>query len=151
MDTEHLKKLLDSCFLAKRIVETLPKLPEHMKPRHIHVLSVVHELQGSECPESGCRVSDVSTRLEITMPSVTKLVGELQQLGMLEKTGDVADGRVIRLRLTQEGTDCVERYVLRLHRAWAEEMKDITNEQAEDVIRILSQLRETTGSKKTWI
>ena len=75
MDTTSLKQLLDACFTAKHIVETLPQLPKGMKPRHIHVLDSVSRV----CTEQGeCRVSDVSTRLNITMPSITKLVQELE-------------------------------------------------------------------------
>ena len=44
MDTEHLKKLLDTCFLAKKVIETLPELPKGMKPRHIHVLEAIYEI-----------------------------------------------------------------------------------------------------------
>ena len=65
MNVNNLKQLLDSCFLAKRIVETLPKLPHGMKPRHIHVLDAIDMIQATQ---KVCRVSDVSTVLDITMP-----------------------------------------------------------------------------------
>ncbi len=70
MKVASLKGLLDACFLAKRIVDTLPELPQHMKPRHIHVLNVVRETQQQR---GVCRVSDVSDSLSITMPSVTRI------------------------------------------------------------------------------
>ncbi len=44
MDTTSLKQLLDTCFTAKYIVETLPQLPKGMKPRHIHVLDSVSQV-----------------------------------------------------------------------------------------------------------
>ena len=82
MNRESLKHLLDACFTAKRIVETLPELPSGMKPRHIHVLDAVWEIQN----EQGiCRVSDVNTRLGITMPSVTKLVQEPMLLSLISR------------------------------------------------------------------
>ena len=100
MTTTALKQLLDSCFTAKRVIETLPELPPGMKPRHIHVLEAVHALQ----EENGsCRVSDVSARLNVTLPSVTKLVQELENRNLLEKRADSQDGRVILLRLTPDG------------------------------------------------
>ena len=68
MTTTALKQLLDSCFTAKRVIETLPELPPGMKPRHIHVLEAVHALQEQN---GACRVSDVSARLNVTLPSVT--------------------------------------------------------------------------------
>lgn len=143
MDRTHLKKLLDACYVAKRITETLPMLPPHMKPRHIHVLDAVYELQEPDGQEGGCRVSDVSGRLGITTPSVTKLVGELEQLGLLEKYSDAADGRVTLLRLTEEGNACVRKHVLEFHRKWSERLEHISNEQVDEVDRIVRELRAT--------
>lgn len=85
MTTIALKQLLDSCFTAKRVIETLPELPPGMKPRHIHVLEAVHALQEQN---GACRVSDVSARLNVTLPSVTKLVQELENRNLLEKRAD---------------------------------------------------------------
>lgn len=59
-DIKKPKALLDACFTAKRITESMADLPEGMKPRHIHVIDAIHEL-GADV-----RVSDVSHRLNIT-------------------------------------------------------------------------------------
>lgn len=140
MRTEKLKRLLDACYVAKRVVETLPELPKGMKPRHIHVLDAVYETQRSQ---GMCRVSDVSARLNITTPSVTKLIQELEQRGLLEKDVDAEDRRVVLLGLTEAGMACVKRYVVDLHRKWANEMEDITDEQVEEAIYLITRLRDT--------
>lgn len=137
MNVSSLKGLLDACFLAKRIVETLPELPQHMKPRHIHVLNVVYETQNRR---GLCRVSDVSDSLSITMPSVTRLVQELTQLGMLTKQPDREDGRITLLTLTEKGTECVLRHVVRFQSTWAEALDGITDEQAADAIHVIEEL-----------
>lgn len=41
MTSKDLELLLDACFIAKKITETLPALPKGIKPRHIHVLTAV--------------------------------------------------------------------------------------------------------------
>ena len=103
MKTTDLEKLLDSCFTAKRIIETLPELPKGMKPRHVHVLHAIYELQDLT---EGCRVSDVSKKLNITMPSITKLVQELDEKKLLKKFIRPGDKRVTLLKLTEEGKLC---------------------------------------------
>lgn len=130
--------LLDSCFEAKRITETLPKLPSGMKPRHNYVLHAVYELQKET---QGCRVSDVSKKLGITMPSITKLVNELSDRQMIVKYPDKTDGRVILLKLTNAGYKYVKKYVLDFHRAWAENMQDISREQIEQTVAVISKFR----------
>lgn len=140
MKPKTLKKLLDTCFTAKRIIETLPKLPNGMKPRHIHVLDAIEEI----CNQHGmCRVSDVNTKLNITMPSVTKLINELENYGLVEKIADSTDKRVTLLSLTDAGHACVQRHVHEFHSDWATALYDISDEQAEEAINIIEKLRYT--------
>ena len=144
MDTTSLKQLLDACFTAKHIVETLPQLPKGMKPRHIHVLDSVSRV----CTEQGeCRVSDVSTRLNITMPSITKLVQELENLGLLEKYADREDKRVLLLALTKEGKAHVKKHVEDFQRTWTERLGHVSDKQARDAIWVIEQLSDTMPGK----
>lgn len=145
MTTQNLKKLLDVCYVAKRVVETLPELPEGMKPRHIHVLDAVYELQRDK---GICRVSDVSARLNITTPSVTKLIQELEQRKLLEKDMDAGDKRVVLLKLTDDGMACVKRYVVDFHREWAEAMDSFPDDQVEETICMIERLYETMPGRQ---
>lgn len=140
MNTTSLKHLLDACFLAKRIVETLPELPKNMKPRHIHVLDAIGEISAQQ---GMCRVSDVSGRLGITTPSVTKLIQELERMELLVKYPDEQDKRISLLSLTDAGRECVRHHVVEFHSEWAKELGDITDEQAEEAIAVLEQLWHT--------
>lgn len=140
MDAKTLKHLLDACFTAKHLIETLPELPDGMKPRHIHVLdriNIVWKEKGE------CRVSDVSEGLNITMPSITKLIQELTAMKLVEKYSDPTDKRVALLKLTDQGIVCVNKYVYSFHSRWAENLAAISNEDAEKTIRILEQLEQT--------
>ena len=137
MNRKSLKHLIDACFTAKRIVETLPELPTGMKPRHIHVLDAVWEIQNEQ---GVCRVSDVNSRLGITMPSVTKLVQELEQLKLLQKQPDPADKRATLLTLTEEGIACVKRQVLDFHTVWADALADVSDEQAQEATNVIEKL-----------
>ena len=140
MNTTELKQLLDACFTAKRIVETLPELPDHMKPRHIHVLDAIYETKQKQ---EICQVSDVCHRLNITMPSITKLIQELETRGLVEKYHHPQDKRVTLLNLTEEGLTCVRRHVLDFHSRWAEKLQDIDRRQVEETIAVIEKLRHT--------
>lgn len=144
MDAIYLKKLLDVCFTAKHVIETLPQLPAGMKPRHIHVLDRI----SCVCQELGeCRVSDVSEGLGITMPSVTKLVQELEVRQMVEKYPSGEDKRVTLLKLTAGGADCVKKYVHDFHTEWAENLRSVPNEQVRETIRLIRLLDETMPAR----
>ena len=90
-----------------------------------------------------CRVSDVSARLNVTLPSVTKLVQELENRNLLEKRADSQDGRVILLRLTPDGHTCFCRYVQDMHANWSAALSDISDKQAAEAVHILNRLLET--------
>ena len=80
MTQEKLKQFLDACYDAKRLVEHLPDLPDGMKPRQVHVLDAVNEIQKKQ---GFCRVSDISSYMNTTLPSITKLVQELDERYLL--------------------------------------------------------------------
>ncbi|MEG1410710.1 MAG: hypothetical protein RSD36_12805 [Terrisporobacter sp.] len=37
--------MIDACFIAKRITEVMPELPNGLKPRNIHVIDCIAELK----------------------------------------------------------------------------------------------------------
>ena len=41
MNIDKFKELIDSCFIAKKITETMEELPKGFKPRHIHVIDSI--------------------------------------------------------------------------------------------------------------
>ena len=48
MDSEKIKRMLDACYMAKRIRELLPKLPDGVSPAYIQYLDVIHTLQKTQ-------------------------------------------------------------------------------------------------------
>ena len=140
MTQEKLKQFLDACFDAKRLVETLPDLPDGMKPRQVHVLDAIHQIQ----QEQGfCRVSDVSSRMNTTMPSITKLIQELEERGLLEKRPDEKDKRVTNIELTEAGLEFVDLRVTHFHRDWAERLPDVDDAAVDDFVHALARMQET--------
>lgn len=51
----------------------------------------------------GLKASEISTIMRITSPSVTQTVNVLVARGLLERNADPLDGRVVRIKLTDEG------------------------------------------------
>ena len=51
----------------------------------------------------GIKASEISSIMRITSPSVTQTVNVLEARGLLERSTDPLDGRVVRIKLTAEG------------------------------------------------
>ena len=45
MTIEQIKKIMDACYLAKRVREMLPKLPQGVAPSYIQYLDVIQKLE----------------------------------------------------------------------------------------------------------
>ena len=80
----------------------MPALPKGMKPRYVHVIDAVWHINEPNGQDTGtARVGDVSAFLGVTTPSITKLVGEMADLGLVVKHADAADRRAVTLTLTE--------------------------------------------------
>lgn len=117
--------ILETLWLAKKAIECLPQLPKGMKPSHIRALDVIyqkHKQNGS------VRVTDVSVAMQITKPSITKLINELVTIGTVKKTIAVEDKRIVLVELSPFGKECVQKYVLNYHAKLAEKFSQIEQE-----------------------
>jgi DNA-binding MarR family transcriptional regulator len=50
-----------------------------------------------------CRLTALAAYEGVTQPAMTQLVDRLQGMSLLERTQDPADGRVVQVRITDEG------------------------------------------------
>lgn len=134
MDTELMKKFVDSFHEAKRLADMLPELPDGLTPRHIRVLDNIYkpEQQGRTV-----RISDISDAMRSTRPSITKLVNELQKKGYVEKTPDTGDKRVILVNMTPSGREVHEFYCLRYHEWLSQLLEPIPAEDIKAAIRAI--------------
>ncbi|CBL10744.1 MarR family transcriptional regulator [Roseburia intestinalis] len=79
MTAEKIKRMLDACYLAKRIRELLPELPEGVTPAYIQYMDVIHSQQESK---ERVKVSDISDTLKLPRPGVTRTVKEMEKKGL---------------------------------------------------------------------
>ena len=82
MTTDLIKRLLDACYLAKRVRDMLPVLPDGVMPSYIQYLDAVQKMQDRGMQ---VRVSDISDALDLPRPGVTRTVKEMERKGYLKK------------------------------------------------------------------
>jgi DNA-binding MarR family transcriptional regulator len=49
------------------------------------------------------RLTSLAVREGVTQPAMTQLIGRLQESGLVDRAADPTDGRVVQVRLTDEG------------------------------------------------
>ena len=65
MQRDKIKKVMDACYLAKRVRDLLPKLPNGVTSTHIHYLDTIRKL---ELKTTNIKVSDISDELGLPRP-----------------------------------------------------------------------------------
>lgn len=136
MTGEKVKRMLDACYQAKRIRDMLPPLPNGVTPTYMHVLDTIRKL---EKEQPYVRISDVSDALSLPRPGITRTVKDMEQKGYLKKIASEEDGRVTYLSITEEGAALNEKYDQRFFQALTEAMGDISDEEADCMIRTIGK------------
>src|SRR5947199_7788128 len=57
----------------------------------------------------GGRLSDVAAGLKVAVPTVSRQVRQLEELGLVVRTQDPVDGRAVLLEVTEAGLDALRR------------------------------------------
>lgn len=140
LPVEEVCSLIDACWKAKTITELMPALPKGLKPRYVHVIDAVWHINEQNGQDIGtARVGDVSAFLGVTTPSITKLVGEMADLGLVVKHADATDRRAVTLTLTERGLDIRRIYVEEYRAHLSQLLGGLTVDQCETTVRTLTE------------
>jgi DNA-binding MarR family transcriptional regulator len=109
---------LDAALVAERLRLATTRLARLLRqqagsdltPTMLSTLSTVHR-------EGPLTLGALAASEQVAPPTITKTVGRLDQLGLIERTVDPEDRRVCRVQLSHEGKRFVERTRSR-RRAW---------------------------------
>lgn len=144
MKKDMIKKVMDACYLAKRVRDMLPKLPNGVTSTHIHYLDTIRKLE----LKTGCvKMSDISDESGLPRPSVTKTIKDMEKLGFVEKNTTTTDGRFVFIRITPDGKDLVDKYVDQYFGELSREFEDICDEDAVNMINTIEKLYEVMSRR----
>lgn len=149
LSLDDVRDLIDACWTAKRITEALPELPRSMKPRHVHVIDAIWDLNHqAESPTPVARVSGISAFLGVTAPSITKLVNELVGKGLVVKHASETDGRAVTLSLTEAAEEIRELYVHQFHEHLCGVLSGIDPQDAATTVATLQAMHRLMGADR---
>lgn len=136
MTSDKIKKVMDACYMAKRVRDMLPALPGGVTSSHIHYLDKIQQLQSMK---DKVRVSDISDMLGLPRPSVTKTIKDMENLGFVKKLTTKEDGRVVYIQITDAGKALIDKYVDEYFTSLSKELTDITDEEANVMIEVVEK------------
>lgn len=136
MTSDKIKRVMDACYMAKRVRDMLPALPGGVTSSHIHYLDKIQQLQSMK---DKVRVSDISDMLGLPRPSVTKTIKDMENLGFVKKLTTKEDGRVVYIQITDAGKALIDKYVDEYFTSLSKELTDITDEEANVMIEVVEK------------
>lgn len=139
MKSEKVKEMLDSCYMAKRILDMLPKLPEGVLPSYVRYLETIIELEEKN---QKVKVSDVSEVLNLPRPGVTRTIHAMEEKGDLKKETAKHDGRVTYVTVTKEGKMIFEKYNKDYFQKLALYLNHVSNDEADCMIQTIEKFYE---------
>ena len=139
MKSEKVKKMLDSCYMAKRILDMLPKLPEGVLPSYVRYLETIIELEEKN---QKVKVSDVSEVLNLPRSGVTRTIHAMEEKGYLKKETAKHDGRVTYVTVTKEGKMIFEKYNKDYFQKLALCLSHVSNDEADCMIQTIEKFYE---------
>ena len=131
MTSDKIKRVMDACYMAKRVRDMLPALPGGVTSSHIHYLDTIRQL---ESMKENVKVSDISDMLGLPRPSVTKTIKDMENLGFVKKMS------------TKEAL--VDTYVDQYFNGLSKELSDITDEQANIMIEVVEKFYTVMSKRK---
>ena len=139
MKSKKVKEMLDSCYMAKRILDMLPKLPEGVLPSYVRYLETIIELEEKN---QKVKVSDVSEVLNLPRPGVTRTINAMEEKGYLKKETAKHDGRVTYVTVTKEGKMIFEKYNKDYFQKLALYLNHVSNDEADCMIQTIEKFYE---------
>ena len=136
MTNEKIKQMFDACYQAKRIREMLPPLPEGVMPSYIKYLDTI---QGLEKKGVQVKTSDISDKLGLPRPGVTRTVKDMVAKGYLQKLVSPDDGRVTYISITEKGERLSGKYDQDYFSSLAAYLSEISEEEADSMIRTIGK------------
>lgn len=99
-DNATAQKLLKS-FMQFKKANWHQRSVDGYKSSEIMVLFCIKN--GVEPETLGMKVSEISSLLHVTSPTITQLINGLKKSGLVERHTDQADRRAVRIKLTDQG------------------------------------------------
>ncbi|WP_245792783.1 MarR family winged helix-turn-helix transcriptional regulator [Carnobacterium alterfunditum] len=137
MDSQLSEEYIDACLSAKQTLRFLPEPPPEIQKRHIYIIKTLYNLS-KELTE--VRVSDIAGKIGVTLPSITKNITLLENLGYIKKESNTEDKRVVNIQLTEKGLSLHQKIVYDFHHKNSRILKDIPEEDIRLTIKTIYRI-----------
>ncbi|KOP66088.1 MarR family transcriptional regulator [Bacillus sp. FJAT-18019] len=88
----------------------------------------------------GMKVSEISSMMNVTSPTITQFINALESKGLVERVMDTQDRRAVRVRLTEEGNHVVQQTYLNVKNRFNELVDFLGEEDSVKLTELLTKV-----------
>jgi DNA-binding MarR family transcriptional regulator len=92
--------------------------------------------------EDGLTLGELARRMGVEVPTVTRMTKRMQSAGLLARTTDPRDRRLIRITLTDQGQALREELPAVLNDVARRALRDLTPDQRDQLIKLLGHVAD---------
>lgn len=145
MNSQKTKEMLDSCYIAKRILDLLPELPEGVLPSYIRYLETIIDLKERN---GRVKVSEISEALNLPRPGVTRTIRSMVEKGYLIKRSSKEDGRVTYIEVSEKGQALFEKFNKEYFEDLSQNLSHISIEDADCMIETIEKFYQVMCERR---
>lgn len=138
--------------MKEKAQQLLHSLREFRKLTHIHfsfngykrseiiMLFIIHQENNKN--EKEITISQLSSALKITSPSVTQVINVLEKDGVVKRVNDKDDGRIVRIALTEKGADLTKEILHKIEEKYTHLVQYLGDEKSDMLISLLHEVND---------
>lgn len=116
------------------------------KRSEIIMMFIIH--QKNKENEKEITISQLSSALKITSPSVTQVINVLEKDGVVKRINDKDDGRIVRIALTKKGADLTKEILKKIEERYIHLVQYLGNEKSDLLISLLDEVNDYFAHNK---
>jgi DNA-binding MarR family transcriptional regulator len=87
-----------------------------------------------------CKVNDLAQEVNLSSGATTLALNRLEKEGLILRSRDEEDRRIVWVELTEEGRSLILRLVEKRHRVWEKMLSALTPEEEQEFFRLLEKM-----------
>ena len=135
MDNELVSQIVGALYIAKRATFLLPEKPSEIKKGQFGLLAALYRIKNEE---GKARVSDITEALKARNPNIIKAINHSVSMGLLKRSKDVSDKRVVYVEFTEAGIEFYQNTLMVLHENLMEYFKLIEDDKWLNMIETVN-------------
>lgn len=139
---EKSKEFLNSIAKIKKLAHKSKKSQEFHIGMIMTIKTIMDNCQQNSNDENYCgmKTSDLTKILCITKPATSKMLNALEENGYIERCSNKNDRRVVYVRVTDEGKECLEEEIKKFNNFICKVIEKMGEDDTDNLIRLLGKL-----------